>query len=39
MSESQERMMAIVAPEKLDAFLAVVQQVGCRDQRAGRGHR
>nr|WP_275444993.1 phosphoribosylformylglycinamidine synthase subunit PurL [Microbacterium aurum] len=24
MSESQERMMAIVAPEKLDAFLAVV---------------
>lgn len=26
MSESQERMMAIVAPEKLDAFLAVVQK-------------
>ncbi|HBS75391.1 MAG TPA: hypothetical protein DEB55_13540, partial [Microbacterium sp.] len=24
MSESQERMMAIVAPEKLDAFLSVV---------------
>ena len=26
MSESQERMMAIVAPDKLDAFLAVVQR-------------
>ncbi|SDL61880.1 phosphoribosylformylglycinamidine synthase subunit PurL [Microbacterium azadirachtae] len=26
MSESQERMMAIVAPEKLDAFLAVVKK-------------
>jgi phosphoribosylformylglycinamidine synthase len=26
MSESQERMMAIVAPEKLDAFLAVVRK-------------
>ena len=26
MSESQERMMAIVAPEKLDAFLAVVEK-------------
>ena len=39
MSESQERMMAIVAPEKLDAFLAVVEQVGCRDQRARRGYR
>ena len=26
MSESQERMMAIVAPEKLDAFLAVVNK-------------
>ncbi|MDQ1205268.1 phosphoribosylformylglycinamidine synthase subunit PurL [Microbacterium sp. SORGH_AS_0862] len=26
MSESQERMMAIVAPEKLDAFLAVVDK-------------
>ncbi|MGO1920860.1 MAG: phosphoribosylformylglycinamidine synthase subunit PurL [Microbacterium sp.] len=26
MSESQERMMAIVAPEKLDAFLEVVQK-------------
>ena len=26
MSESQERMMAIVAPEKLDAFLAVAQK-------------
>ena len=26
MSESQERMMAIVAPEKLEAFLAVVQK-------------
>ncbi|MEU2204186.1 phosphoribosylformylglycinamidine synthase subunit PurL [Microbacterium oleivorans] len=26
MSESQERMMAIVAPEKLDAFLTVVQK-------------
>ena len=26
MSESQERMMAIVHPEKLDAFLAVVQK-------------
>ena len=26
MSESQERMMAIVAPEKLDAFLAVVHK-------------
>src|SRR3954447_21772774 len=26
MSESQERMMAIVAPEKLDGFLAVVQK-------------
>ncbi|WP_125098711.1 phosphoribosylformylglycinamidine synthase subunit PurL [Leucobacter chromiireducens] len=26
MSESQERMMAIVAPEKLDAFLAVTQK-------------
>ena len=26
MSESQERMMAIVAPEKLDAFLAVTQR-------------
>jgi len=26
MSESQERMMAIVAPEKLDAFMAVVKK-------------
>ena len=26
MSESQERMMAIVAPDKLDAFLAVVEK-------------
>ena len=26
MSESQERMMAVVAPEKLDAFLAVTQK-------------
>ena len=39
MSESQERMMAIVAPEKLDAFLAVDGEVGCRDQRPRRGHR
>ena len=39
MSESQERMMAIVAPEKLDGFLAVDGEVGCRDQRARRGHR
>ena len=31
--------MAIVAPEKLDAFLAVDRQVGCRDQRPRRGHR
>ena len=39
MSESQERMMAIVAPEKLDGFLAVDGEVGCRDERARRGHR
>ena len=39
MSESQERMMAVVKPELLDAFLAVDGQVGRRDQRARRGHR
>ena len=30
MSESQERMMAVVAPDNLDAFLAVCAQVGRR---------
>ena len=35
MSESQERMMAVVTPERLDEFLAVCAQVG----RHRHGHR
>ena len=39
MSESQERMMAIVAPDKLDAFLAVTDKWDVETSRARRGHR
>ena len=39
MSESQERMMAIVEPCKLDALPRRDRQVGRRDERARRGHR
>ena len=35
MSESQERMMAVVEPDRVDRFLAGLRQVG----RPGRGHR
>ena len=39
MSESQERMMAIVAPEKLDAFLAVCAKWDVETSVHRRGHR
>ncbi len=39
MSESQERMMAVVRPDVLDEFLAITAQVGRRDRRHRRGHR
>ena len=39
MSESQERMMAVVRPDQLDEFLAITAQVGRRDGRDRRGHR
>ena len=39
MSESQERMMAIVEPVQARGLPRGHGQVGCRDQRARRGHR
>ena len=39
MSESQERMMAVVEPGDVDAFLAICAQVGRRRHRDRRGHR
>ena len=39
MSESQERMMAVVEPEDVDRLLAICAQVGRRGRRDRRGHR
>ena len=39
MSESQERMMAVVEPDKVDRFLEICAQVGGRRHRRRRGHR
>ncbi len=39
MSESQERMMAIVEPEQARRLPGRDEEMGCRDQRARRGHR
>ena len=38
-SESQERMLCVVEPERLDAVLAVCAQVGGQRDRDRRGHR
>ena len=39
MSESQERMMAVVEPGDVEAFMAICAQVGRRGRRHRRGHR